>query len=207
MTAKPQILDIKAHDNRQMKDPVSKFIESLPDSVSPEELQALLYKMEQTFDSKSKKETVRATVKKLAADEWSSIEKSMVEEFEFSLARDKEDFRVRASLDELLNRYIGEEKTAKFFEVLDYCLKNKSFTTVSKFYKNVDKTSQAIGRVAFAVYRLSAINFSKETFMGRRKDLNYAVKEALKSFPEGSSPFNVDKFTRDLEDAQLTQSI
>lgn len=204
MATKPEILTIQPHDHRQMKDSVSTLIDSVSEGANHEDIKTLLEQLEKTLELRDKKDTVKGIVTDLAEEEWSHIEKSMVEAFEFSLAKDKEEFRVRAALDELLNRYIGAESSAKFFEVLGYCIQNKSFASTQRFFKCVDKPSQAIGKVAFAAYRLSAIKFSKQEFMGKRKNLTQSIKDGIEDLHKEPGSVNVDKFVKDIKDAQLT---
>lgn len=149
------------------------------DSLSPEEIEALLPQLEEAL-KEAQKVPVPSAAKKSFKEEWSHIEEELNERFENSLATYKKELSLGFLIEAIFSKYLNEEQLAEFIESFQYCEKEQNFR---KFKLPPNKPLCNIYRLGSSVYRLNKREiFSKPSqFYGTKTDLMRSIRTIAES--------------------------
>jgi hypothetical protein len=96
-------------------------------------------------------------------EEWELVQECLKEQLQNELEQTYKGLYLFTVLENVLQPFIGEERTKKFLSVANSCVKEKSFKGTQKFYYEVeDPVQRAIARLSFAVLQLN-MNFAKSS--------------------------------------------
>lgn len=150
------------------------------DSLSVEEIDALLPQLQKELEEVRKAEDVAAEaaiqnkpiyerVREQFSSVWGEIQHSLTERHEQNLQREEKIFVLDEGMRIALEHTIGESNSKIFFKALRECIRDRDFKSNCGFYRKVkDRDVAQAAKVAFAVYRLNRSKIVDSEYLGSK---------------------------------------
>jgi hypothetical protein len=162
------------------------------ETLSLEEIDSLLAQCESTLQQFSQEPLpqVQVVIEQIPPEsmeekfnkEWEEVEKSLFEQYEASIKRDRDLFFHRNVLEIILQQKVGEQITKEIFSTIGECIVERNFALARAFYaKHPDPEIQEMARGVFYIYRFFRLGVTGEKFLGNSRDIRKKLREITKN--------------------------
>jgi hypothetical protein len=162
------------------------------ETLSLEEIDSLLAQCESTLQQFSQEPLpqVQVVIEQIPPEsmeekfnkEWEEVEKSLFEQYEASIERDRDLFFYRNVLEIILQQKVGEQITKEIFSAIGECMVERNFALARAFYaKHSDPEIQEMARGVFYIYRFFRLGVTGEKFLGNSRNILKKIREITKN--------------------------